>query len=264
MTVFYPLYLFCGVLVAITTILSITTVSIIKKKKLVNKRHRISCKCKACIEKTNNLTKFGSLKFLEPLTLAFVIFTVIIVISTFVGLTSITDTYNPYKILNVEDRTHINIISTAHSRLVRVAKKNETLIKELDDAHSYISNSTIRENYEKYGNHNGLKLVGLGNTFIPPEFFDMIESHIEFINFSILVIVIFYCAILFIVKRLKKILNRDDLSITIKVYKKLLKESPTAEDVIESLSASSKIIIVSFLLYLFQHNQFLKLFLNIC
>lgn len=240
MAVFYPLYLFCGVLVATTTILSIVTASKVIAKKKASSYRRISCKCKACTEKTKYFTTFRSLHILEPLTLCLIIFTTIIALSTFVGQTTITDAYNPYKVLKVPDRSQASVVNSAHTRLLRSFKNDKASSKDLDDAHAYLSNSTIRKNYERYGNHAGLKLVGFGNTFIPPKFFDFIESKFNLILFFIILFILFFAAMHLIVKRLKKTLNRDDMNITIKVYKKLLKESPTTEDVIESLSASSK------------------------
>ena len=240
MAVFYPLYIFCVALVAITTILCITTASKILARRRANRRHRISCKCKACTEKTRKLTVFRSLGVLEPLTLFFIIFTVIVVISAFVGLTSITDSYNPYEVLKVSDKARPNVISSSYSKLSRFAKKNSTKAKELDYARSLLTNSTIRDNYEVYGNPIGLKLVGLGDAYIPASFFNFIEAKIEFIKFFFFMFVVFFGVMFYVVRRLRRSLNRDDLNITIKVYKKLLKESPTTEDVIESLSASSK------------------------
>lgn len=240
MAVFYPLYIFCVTLVAMTTVLCITTTSKILARKRANKCRRISCKCKACTEKTRNLTVFKSLNILEPLTLFFIIFTVIVVISAFVGLTSITDSYNPYKVLRVNDRTHFNEVSSSYSKLSRFTKKNSTRAEELEHARSVLADSTVRENYEVYGNPIGLKLVGLGDAYIPAAFFKLIESKIELIKFFFFIFVVFFGVMSYVVKRLKRSLNRDDLNITIKVYKKLLKESPTTEDVIESLSASSK------------------------
>lgn len=241
MAVFYlPLYFFCATFVAISIVLCVVTLSQASKRRRAMEFPRVNCKCKACLEKIKRLSTFKSLKFLEPLTLSFATFTLLVVTSTFVGQTTITDSYNPYKVLNVSDRASLSVISSVYPRLTRTARGNEAVMKKLDEARKCLMDSTIQRNYEIFGNRAGLKLIGLGNTFISPAFFELFETYYDLIRFTLFFFGLLALATWFVAIKWRKAFKRDELNITEKVYAKLLKESPESEDILESLSASSK------------------------